>query len=231
MKQGRIRDRLRSAIVFAAILAGFLCPAARAITLAETYEQADPGQGYDRYVVLETGRVYRGGLLIGKVLDPTTFRLEGPEGQDVCIRGNGAVLDLQGEQICISFCANRLDIEDCVILNGNIRYRGINTDQYREQPIGKVSYCTFYRPHDYGVRLQGAGAGIRIERNIVVDAIDTGWDYIYTTGISSDWIPTGTNISGSVQTGFYGWPMICENWSYRSNPLENGQPLRHFSFL
>jgi hypothetical protein len=208
-----------------------LAPAARAITLAEAYALAGSQGEYDRYLVLETGVVYHGGLLIGKLLDPVTHTLVGPEGADVCIVGNGAILDLQGEQLSISYCSNRLDISDCVIVNGNIRYRGINTVDWQEQPIGSVRYCTFHRPHDYGVRMQGSGDGILVERNIAVDAIDTGWDYIYTTGISNDWLPTGANFAPSVQIGFYGEPVIRENWSCHTDPIANADIRRHFVFL
>jgi hypothetical protein len=203
----------------------------RAVTLRETYEAAGPGGGYDRDVVLVTGQVYTGGLLIGPVLSPISWDLEGDRGEDVRITGNGAILDLRGEQICISYCTNRLDLSDCVVLNGNVRFRGINTSDHVAMPQGSVRYCTFYGPHDYGVRLQGAGAGVAIERNIVVDAVDTGWDYVYTTGAPSDWIPTGTNISMSGQFGFYGVPVVRENWTWHSDPLLNGTALAHFSFL
>jgi len=228
------RRRAWAAIVFAALLAAagvWAAPASHAITLAEAYAQAGPQGEYDRYLVLETGVVYQGGLLIGKLLDPVAHDLLGPDGEDVCIVGNGAILDLQGEQLSISYCSNRLDISDCVIVNGNLRYRGINTADWHLQPVGSVRYCTFYRPHDYGVRLQGSGEGILVERNIAVDAIDTGWDYIYTTGISNDWLPTGSNFAPSVQVGFYGMPVIHENWSYHSDPIANADIKRHFVFL
>jgi hypothetical protein len=202
-----------------------------AATLREAYEAAGPGPGYDREIVLETGAVYLGGLLVGPILSPVTWDLEGEPGQDVHIVGNGAILDLRGEQIAISYCENRLDIEDCIILGGNVRFRGINTSDHVAIPKGSVRYCTFFRPHDYGVRLQGAGAGITIERNIVVGAVDTGFDYIYTTGISSEWLPTGTNISMSGQSGFYGTPVVRENWSWHDDPGANATPLAHFSFL
>ena len=157
--------------------------------------------------------------------------LEGEPGVDVCILGNGAILDLQGSQLCVSYCNNRLDIEDCIILNGNIRYRGINNASITVQPVGSVRYVTFFAPHDYGIRLQGTGAGILLERNLVLDAVDTGFDYLYITGFSGDWLPTGTNISFSVQGGTYGTPTIRENWTYHYDPVVNQDLLAHFSLL
>jgi len=202
-----------------------------AVTLREAYEAAGPGSGYDREVVLQTGQVYTGGLLIGPVYSPMTWTMDGEPGEDVSIVGNGAILDLEGQQICLSYCENRLDIEDCVILNGCVRFRGINTGSYVLIPEGSVSYCTFYGPHDYGVRLQGAGSGVTIERNIVVDAVDTGYDFLYTHGLSNEWLPTGANYGPSVQVGWFGTPVIRQNWSFHADPVANADSLRHFCYL
>jgi hypothetical protein len=204
---------------------------AAATTLKEMYDLA-PSQGeYDRFIELETGVVYTGGLLIGNVFYPATNELVGGEEQDVRIVGNGAILDLQGEQLIISYCDNRLDIDDCVIINGNIRYRGINTFDHQVQPVGSVRNVTFYQPHDYGVRLQGSGAGITLEWNLVVDVIDTGDEWIYTTGYASSWLPTGTSYAPSGQPGYYGVPVIYDNWTFHSDDVLNDDPLTHFIML
>ncbi len=79
--------------------------------------------------------------------------------------------------------------------------------------------------------MQGSGDGILIERNIVVDAIDTDVDFNPYSGVSSNLLPTGTSFSGSVQTLDYGYPLIIDNWSYHSKPEENSEPLTHFSLL
>ncbi|NQV18154.1 MAG: hypothetical protein HQ534_06400 [Armatimonadetes bacterium] len=201
------------------------------ISLKEVYEAAPASAGFDKYLELETGQIYTGGLLIGKILDPISYELEGEEGQDVRIKGNGAILDLQGKQICISYCDNKLDIDDCIIINGNIRYRGINAGNIIQIPTGFVRYITFYRSHDYGVRLQGSGEDILLERNIVVDAVNTGYDYIYTHGISSDWLPTGASFGISIQYGFYGIPDVIDNWSFHSDEEINADLLNHFVLL
>ncbi len=204
---------------------------ASAVTLKEMYDLAPAQEGYDRYLELETGVTYTGGLLIGQVLDPLTHDLDGAPGNDVRIVGNGAVLDLQGEQLCISYCEGRLDIDDCVILNGNIRFRGINTFDHQAMPTGSVRQVTFYRPHDYGIRLQGAGEDVILEWNLVVDVVETGWDWIYHTGIASEWLPTGASISPSCQVGFYGWPLIADNWTFHSVDSLNVYPLTHYMLL
>jgi hypothetical protein len=216
-----------------ALLIGLALPgsAAAGLSLKEAVDAAGPAHGYDKYVVLETGVTYTGGLLIGPVLSGISYLLEGDPGLDVCIVGNGAILDLQGQLLCISYCNNRLDLEDCVVIRGGIRFRGMNDATHPVQPIGSIRYVTFYGPHEYGLRLQGAGEGITLERNIIVDAADTGDDYIYTNGIASDWLPTGTNISFSVQSGFYGTPVVQHNWSYHNNPETNADEIAHVSLL
>lgn len=198
------------------------------ISLKEVYESAPSFAGYDKYLELETGQVYTGGLLIGNIFNPITALLEGDEEADVKIVGNGAILDLQGEQICISYCSNILEIDNCIIINGNIRFRGINLTDELIEPTGYIGYCTFYNAHDYGVRLNGAGDGIRLERNIFVNTIETGDDFSYINGSPMDWLPTGASIAISVFYATYGVPELVDNWSFHEHPQINFDPLRHY---
>ncbi len=223
----------RTAIVILIILGTLISfQGAYALTLKEAFEASPAANGYDRYVELEPGATYTGGLLIGRIYSPVSQRfIMEEEGVDVKIVGNGAILDLQGEQICMPYCSNRLDIEDCVIINGNVRFRGDNHQGLPLHPVGSVRFVTFYQPHDYGVRLQGAGSGILIERNIIVDTVDTGLDFIPSNGVAGTLIPTGTAVAASVQTGSFGFPDIRENWTYFSFSADNDVPLHHFSFL
>lgn len=197
------------------------------ISLKEAFDVAEAGAGYDKYLELETGETYTGGLLIGKVFDQSTAALYGEEGLDTKIQGNGAILDLQGSEICISCCENILDIEDCIIINGDVRFRGMDNSMFDQRPWGSVRYVTFYQPHDYGIRLQGTGENITIERNIIVDAEDTGRDYIFTTGVSTDWLPTGAAIAVSAFLGIYGTPLLIDNWTFHYGVETNNDPLRH----
>ncbi len=198
------------------------------ISLKEIYETAPTVGEYDKYLTLETGVTYTGGLLIGKIYDSNITDLSGPEGLNVRIEGNGAILDLEGEQICISYCNNKLDIDNCIIINGNIRYRGTNNSLGEKIPTGYVQYCTFYKPHDYAIRLQGAGGNITLERNIFVDAINTGDDFTYLNGSPMEWMPTGSNVAISIFYGTYGIPTLLDNWSYHSDEEINAEPEKHF---
>lgn len=191
------------------------------------YDVATPAQGYDKYIVLQTGVTYTGGLWLGGTYNPLTATFEPGKDEDVRIVGNGAILDLQGGEICIAYCTNQLDIDDCVILNGDVRYRGFDGGELYLVPTGSVRYVTFYRPHDYGVRLFSCGAGILLERNLVVDAVDTGADFMFFTGVFSDWLPTGGSFGLSLQAGFN----VYDNWSYHADPAANADPVRHFTLL
>ncbi len=198
-----------------------------AISLKEAFDAAPALEGYDKYLELNSGETYTGGLLIGKVFDQRTAALYGEEGHDVRIQGNGAILDLQGSEICISCCQNILDIEDCIIINGNVRFRGMDNSLFDQRPWGSVRYVTFYQPHDYGVRLQGSGENILSERNIIVDAVWTGSDYVFTTGVSTSWLPTGPAIAASAFPGIYGLPVLLDNWTFHEDQTANSDSLRH----
>jgi hypothetical protein len=194
------------------------------ISLKEVYDQA-PAQGeYDKYLELETGQVYTGGLLIGRVYERMNLTVSQDVGKDVRIVGNGAILDLQGEQICISFCNNRLDIDNCIFINGGVRFRGIFVYPHEYRPAGSVEYCTFYEPHDYAIRIIATGNNINIERNIFVDAVKTGNDFNYVTGLSMGYLPTGVNYS----QGYY-YVSLIDNWSYYSDSIYNQEPINHFA--
>ncbi len=200
--------------------------AGEAATLREMFERAGPKNGYDRWIELETGVVYTGGLLIGPIFFPYSDTPVGEPGEDVRIVGNGAVLDLRGAQICLSYCNNRLDIDDCIIENGGIRFRGYQTGSVELHPTGSVRHVTFWRPHDYGVRVQVDGVVVEVERNLIVDAVNTGPDFLYLNGMPTAWLPTGTSISST-----YGSADVRENWTFHTDAEINATPLSHFSFL
>jgi len=79
-----------------------------AMSLWEVYEQSSPANGYDRYIILESGEVYTGGI--------------GSSEESIYIEGNGAVIDLQGGTgIWISGdsqATGSLAIDRCTIFGG-----------------------------------------------------------------------------------------------------------------
>lgn len=214
--------------VYLLLLLVYFSASLNCISLKEVYDAAPADQGYDKYLDLETGVIYEGGLFIGNVFNRFTNEYEGDLGDNVMIKGNGAILDLQGQQITISYTDKRLDIEDCVIINGNIRYRGVNSEGYSFTPIGSVKQVTFYQPHDYAVRLQASGVGIVLENNISIDALATGDDYVAISGFPLEWLPTGITFALDLVSSL---PEMNNNFSYFNNETTNADSVWHFSQL
>lgn len=229
----RIPNIFRVVIAIALVVLPRALPAAPPpLSLQSVFETAPARDGYDRFLELETGRIYTGGLQVGATWDDDQAQFIDAElGLDVMIAGNGAVLDLQGQSIRISFCTNRLDMQDCIVLDGGVRFVGDRTLAVDRVPSGSVRYCTFYRPVDYAVRLMGAGAGVTCERNLVVDPVDTGQDVVIWSGITGLHLPTGLAFGISVQTDAFGMPDLRDNWTWHSEPRANEDPLHHFGFL
>lgn len=231
-----MRSRFFAVIATALVATGALAaPHAAApppLPLQAVFEAAPARDGYDRYLELETGRIYTGGLQVGPTWDDDHARFDDAElGLDVMIAGNGAILDLRGQPIRISFCGNRLDVQDCIVLDGGVRFIGDNDAARDRTPAGSVRHCTFYRPEDYAVRLMGVGAGVTCERNLVVDPVDTGQDVTIWAGIAGTNLPTGLAFALSVQTGAFGLPVVRENWTWHADPRANADQLHHFGFL
>lgn len=198
------------------------------VSLKEVYDAASSYEDYDKYLELETGVTYEGGLFIGNVFNRFTNEYEDYLSENVMIKGNGAILDLQGQQIAISFTDRRLDIEDCIILNGNIRYRGFNSDDGSMTPVGSVKHVTFYKPHDYAIRLQASGEGVVLENNISVDVQATGDDYVAISGFPLEWLPTGISYAFDLVSPF---PEMDNNFSYFANEATNADSVWHFAQL
>ena len=96
---------------------------AHSSTLQQMYISASAGLGYDKMIELEGDSVYLGGLSITN--------------QKVAIRGQGAIIDLQGSNISASGNAV-IDLDGCVIINGNSALYAT------ESVTSRITQCTFY---------------------------------------------------------------------------------------
>ena len=110
---------------------------AEGITLQSVFDAAGPGNGYDKYVVLEQDMIYTGevGVYEGSVF----------------IEGNGAIVDLnEGLGIWVyaedEYPAN-LDIEYVTIINGG--YNGIT---FNGTSTGNITNCNFNQ-NAYGIQI------------------------------------------------------------------------------
>lgn len=104
-----------------------------AVPLIQAYNNAAPGAGYDRMIVLDPETVYTGGLVIFN--------------EAVCILSAGAQIDLRNSQILVNPTA-MLDICGVVVRNG------VNNDaalKYGDVGTRWIDHCTFYDNYD-GVR-------------------------------------------------------------------------------
>jgi hypothetical protein len=91
-------------LVFGLALA--LCaPLAGAKSLQQAYDEAGSGEGYDKLLVLDPNVTYTGGVGFA-------------QGKKSCIRGNGAVCDLQNNQVFISQSGTEALITGCCFING-----------------------------------------------------------------------------------------------------------------
>jgi parallel beta-helix repeat protein len=83
-----------------------VAPSVWALKFQDVYDQAGPGEGYDKLVVLDPNETYTG-------------RCDVLEGKKSCIRGNGAVIDLDFGQVVASGAGTELMITGCCLVNGN----------------------------------------------------------------------------------------------------------------
>jgi len=211
------------------ILLSVLCSIGFAVSLEYAYDTATSGEGFDKYIVLEAGTVYTGGLHIGQTFDNETDTFVGDYGASTKIIGNGALLDLQHEQITIAYTDINFEISDCVIINGNIRFVGRTDSTNDIFPSGLVEYVTFYNNDDYGIRTLACGDEITIRRNIFYNAIYTGNDFLQYNGEVNEFLPTGVNFAISFQGTLRPMSQIYENWSYFSRSTVNQDSLYHFA--
>ena len=109
----------------------------QAESLLDVYNASGPANGYNKYVILESGNTYTGGIGI----------FEG----SVYIEGNGATVDLeQGTGIWIysdGITDASLDADKISIVNGN--YYGLS---YAGYSTGMISNCNFVGNND-GIEL------------------------------------------------------------------------------
>jgi hypothetical protein len=131
-------------------------------TLQSVYDAAGPQGGYTKYLQLDAGATYTGGLII-------------PATDIVCLKGNGAKLDLQTSTIQIQGRDASLDIDHCVIKNGGLFSAGYTQGALNfVGSHGNVMNNTFYG-NTIGIRIYATGPGaVTVMNNIIVRNTITG---------------------------------------------------------
>jgi len=130
---------------------------AECITLQSVFDTAEPGNGYDKYVILEENMIYTGEVGV----------YEG----NVFIEGNGAIVDLnEGLGIWVyaeeGYPAN-LDIEYVTIINGG--YNGLT---FNGKSTGNISNCNFIQ-NAYGIQIMDS-TNISVKNSNFIQNSDYG---------------------------------------------------------
>ena len=141
-----------------ALLGGLSLPeVSSGATLESAYLAALPQDGYTKFVELSANMTYTGGLTITSA-------------DTVCIRGNGAVVDLQGSTILVDTKTARLDIDHCVLINGgNPDYGTGQATLNFVGSSGSVINNTIYG-NTVGVRVYSSGMyAVMVKNNVIVN--------------------------------------------------------------
>jgi parallel beta-helix repeat protein len=90
------------AVALAVVL---LAPAVWAKSFQQAYDEASSGEGYDKLLILDPDVKYTGGCGV-------------LQGKKSCIRGNGALIDLENSQVYISQPGTEVLLTGCCFANG-----------------------------------------------------------------------------------------------------------------
>jgi hypothetical protein len=140
--------------IFILLLLFFSSSLIRAGTLLEAYQNAVPGLGYDKLIILHPDSIYTGGLTITD--------------EKVGIRGNGATIDLVGGSYILVNGNSTIEIDGCVIVKGS----------YGLQCEGEVSayitQCTFFG-NNIGISYMSTVGSIEVYNTIISNSNQYGF--------------------------------------------------------
>ena len=140
--------------IYAFFMCFFILPGLlSAETLQQAYQNAAPGLGYGRLIILDPSTVYTGGLSIVN--------------EKIGIKGQGAIIDLGGDAIVVSGRAT-IDLDACVIINGG---RGLSL---HGSVTTLVTNCTFYG-NQIGIRCFSETGMIEVVNTILSNSSQYGF--------------------------------------------------------
>ena len=117
-----MKHTMKGLIILPVLIVALTFPA-EAVHLQEVYDQAGPGQGYDKLLVLDPSQVYTGYLII-------------MDGIRCGIQGNGALIRLDAGATISAYTGVTLDMDGCVITGGEV---GLG---FADCPASRVTNCT-----------------------------------------------------------------------------------------
>jgi hypothetical protein len=117
---------MRRLLIIAACLA-IAATTAFGVTLQSMYEKCGAGEGYDKLCVLDPNVKYTGGC--GVLLNKKS-----------CIRGNGALIDLDGNSIQAGQFGTEVTVEGCCLTNAGY-YGAINVQDGAKVVVNGNTIC------------------------------------------------------------------------------------------
>lgn len=145
-------DKMKPILIFLLLL--FSGSLIRAGTLLEAYQNAMPGMGYDKLIILHPDSVYTGGLTITD--------------EKVGIRGNGATIDLVGGSYILVNGESIIEIDGCVIVKGSY---GLHCEG---EVSAYVTQCTFYS-NDIAISYMSTIGSIEVYNTIISNSNQYGF--------------------------------------------------------
>lgn len=89
--------------LYISLIIFFFCGIGRPTSLQKMYDNAHPNGIYDKLIILSQDVIYTGGFIQNV--------------SKVCIQGNGAIIDLQGEKLEIDGSTNEIKIDHCIFIS------------------------------------------------------------------------------------------------------------------
>ena len=130
------------------------CSLMRAGTLLEAYQNASPGMGYDKLIILHPDSIYTGGITINN--------------EKVGIRGNGATIDLVGGSYIHVKGKSTIEIDGCIILRGSY---GLHCE---DEVTAYITQCTFYA-NDIAISYMSTVGTIEVYNTIISNSNQYGF--------------------------------------------------------
>jgi len=145
-------------------------------SLLDAYQNAQPGMGYDKLIILQKDSVYTGGLNIVN--------------EKVGIRGNGAIINLVGGSSITVTGNSTIEIDGCILVRGSY---GIHCDG---NVNAYVSQCTFYA-NDIAISFMTTMGSITIFNTVIANSTEYGFACIEGSSRILSYIDAYQNLGGN----------------------------------
>ena len=122
------------------------------VSLQSVYDQCGPGEGYDKLLILDPNKTYTGGC--GVLMNKKS-----------CIRGNGALIDLDGYNLVATQPSTELTVEGCCLINAGY-YGAVKVEDYARVTINGNTIC---KSNGMAAIYVWIGCSATVKNNIIFD--------------------------------------------------------------